>query len=505
MRQSKLIKSLFSVGGVLIIVKLFGFVKQMVIASAFGANAETDLINISYGFIGNVQYLLVQVLLTSVVSIYINVKSKDKNSAGRFAGETFQVATFAAGVASVIIFLFASPIARFLAPSYMDELSRQLSNYLRIFSPLLILFAWIAVFHALLNANKRFIPGQLEGLYQSVILIFVASLFPAWLGVDSLTAGYWLYALFTVVVLGYQAHGYFKKSKGNPFASPHIKMLLTMMGPLLIGYGAVYINQMVDKILVSGLESGTITAMSYASVIVNLMGTLIASMCSVLYAHMAEYIAQKEENKVTQLAERSALLLTVVLLPITIITVGSAKDLVSLLYGRGAFGEREISMTAVALMGYGLYFIPLAWREIYSRLQYSCQDSKRPTINSVAGIVVNIVLSIALCPILGVFGVTFASSISVLVIGILNMISAKRDMPLLSFRQIFCAVPYLLTGGVLSALVLCACENWFSKYAIFVRLCISTVLVFGSYCIVISPLLYKLGIFRYILKKGKGG
>lgn len=503
MKQSRLLHSMLSVGGVLILVKALGFVKQMVIAAAFGANVETDLINISYGFIGDIQYLLVQVLLTSVVSIYISIKEKDEILAGKFAGATFQVATLAAGATSVCVFLLSSPIAHFLAPSYSEELSQQLSTYLRIFSPLLILFVWMAVFNALLNANKRFIPGQLEGLYQSVILIVMASLFPVWLGVESLTVGYWLYALFTVVILGCQAHSYFKKSRGNPFNSPHIKSLFTMMGPLLIGYGAVYVNQMVDKILVSGLESGTITAMSYASVIVNLVGTLISSLSSVLYAHMAEYIAQRREDQVTQLVERSALLSTICLLPVTIITVGSANDLVSLLYGRGAFGEKEIAMTAVALMGYGLYFIPLAWREIYSRLQYSCQDSRRPTINSVIGIIINIALSIFFCPILGVFGVTFASSISVLVIGILNMISAKRDMPLLSFRAIYCAIPYLIVGGAVSVLVLVFCKSWLAEYFVFVRLCITSALVFIAYGIVIAPVLYKVGILRFIMKNDK--
>ena len=64
--QSRLLKNILSVSGVLILVKALGFFKQMVIAGIFGANAETDLINLSYGFIGDIQYLLVQVMLTAV-------------------------------------------------------------------------------------------------------------------------------------------------------------------------------------------------------------------------------------------------------------------------------------------------------------------------------------------------------------------------------------------------------------------------------------------------------
>ena len=77
-------------------------------------------------------------------------------------------------------------ISKLLAPSYSQELSSQLGGYIRLFSPILIPLVWMAVFHALLNSNKRFIPGQLEGLYQSVILVIVIILGAPYLGVDSL-------------------------------------------------------------------------------------------------------------------------------------------------------------------------------------------------------------------------------------------------------------------------------------------------------------------------------
>lgn len=83
-------------------------------------------------------------------------------------------------------------------------------------------------------------------------------------------------------------------------------------------------------------------------------------------------------------------------------------------------------MTAQALMGYSLSFIPLALREVYSRVQYGYQDSKHPAVNSVIGIACNVTLSILLCRKFGVFGVTLASSVATLVIGMLNVQSARR-------------------------------------------------------------------------------
>ena len=93
------------------------------------------------------------------------------------------------------------------------------------------------------------------------------------------------------------------------------------------------------------------------------------------------------------------------------IAVSQAEDIVLLIYGRGAFDAEAAAMTAQALMGYSLSFIPLALREVYSRVQYGYQDSKHPAVNSVIGIACNVTLSILLCRKFGVFGVTLASSV----------------------------------------------------------------------------------------------
>ena len=110
MKQNRIARTLFSVSGLILLGKLMGFVKQMVVASAFGATIETDLINLSHGFIGNLQYLLVQSSVTSVVSIYIHMESKREEDARRFAGDAVRaLALISAEIAVDIIKQMDSP------------------------------------------------------------------------------------------------------------------------------------------------------------------------------------------------------------------------------------------------------------------------------------------------------------------------------------------------------------------------------------------------------------
>ena len=72
MKQNRIVKLLFSMTGLIIASKLLGFFKQILTASIFGATLETDIINLSQDFTGNIQYLLVQTLLTAMVAVYIH-------------------------------------------------------------------------------------------------------------------------------------------------------------------------------------------------------------------------------------------------------------------------------------------------------------------------------------------------------------------------------------------------------------------------------------------------
>ncbi len=66
-RRWGIVGSMVSVGGVLILIKILGFVRQMVVATVFGATADTDLVTLSQSFVGNAQYVLTQALLTAMV------------------------------------------------------------------------------------------------------------------------------------------------------------------------------------------------------------------------------------------------------------------------------------------------------------------------------------------------------------------------------------------------------------------------------------------------------
>lgn len=461
-------------------------------AGSFGATLETDLISLSEGFIGNTQYVLVHVLLTSVSSIYIHIKTVDEMEAKRFAVDTGKVFSIISGAAVLLILLFAPVLAKFIAPSYTQEISSALAGYLRLFSPTLILFTFGAIFNALLSANKRFIPGQLAGIIQSLILIILVLTLKPVLGVNVLTLGFIAYVVVNTLFLGIVSKPYWRLASGNPFKSSAVKRLLKMSGPLFIGYSMVYVNQMVGKILVSGLEAGTVTAMEYASVLSNLVSTIVTSFCGILAPYITQHVANKQEKAAADMVIRAANIMILGFLPITILTVICSADVVSIVFGRGAFNEENVKVAAYALSGYAISFVPLVLRDLYGHIQYSYQNSKTPMINSSIGIVANIVLSIMLCPIYGVWGVTFASSISVIICGILHIITARKCNRHLQLLPLVRPLPLLIVGGAVCAVI----AIWIQRSGLLtsplLRFGLATVASGAAYLLIVSPVLIRL-------------
>ena len=481
-----------SVTLIVLVSKVAGFIKQMVTASAFGATAETDVVFLAEGVIGNIQYVLVQVLLTAFTATYIHSKAEDEKRAKQFAMDSAKSFSLIAAILTLLVLIGAPVISRVIAPSYSAEQSAELAGYLRLFAPALVCFVWLAISHALLNANRRFIPGELIGINQSVILIALVVLFGAVWGVKILAIGFCLYTVWNTLYLIFVSRGYWGRAAGNPFGNPAVQRLLKMSGPLLLGYSMVYINQQVDKILSSGLLAGTVTAMGYAAVLSNLVGTFITTFCSILFTYVTTHISKGDDEGAGKLTVNASVLLSAGFLPISILTILCAEDVVAIVYGHGAFDAESVKVASMALVGYGYMFVPLVFRELFSRFQYGYQQSRRPMINSTFGILLNIALSIILCRFCGVLGITFASSVSVMLCGVLNTLTARKCNPSLTFGPLLRRVPVMIIAGIVCGLVAHWCRLALMAQAPLVRFLLTSLAGGVVYCSISAPCLIKL-------------
>lgn len=488
--QKGVFKAFVSVSGLIVVDKIIGFIKQVIVASTFGATTETDIINLSQNAISDIQYILSQTLITAFVSIYIHTQQGVEGSVQKsrlFVGDAIKTFVSLSLMISIILFFTSNIIARILAPSYSLALSNSLSQHIRVYSLIICLFTLCCIFRAVLSANKNFVPEQFVSFNQSVVTIVITLFFSSIWGAQSLVVSFFVSTILNTIFLGLLCRNQITIAVSNPIKNRNVVNLFRMIGPLLFGYSLIYINQMVDRMLVSGLGVGVITALSYGSVLSNLITTFITTFCTIIFSYIASEVSASNYKSASSIVGISIKTLSVLFMPISITFVICSQEIVSIVFGHGAFDTSAVTSASLALKGYSIMFVPVVFREIYSRYQYAFQDSKSPTINGSIGIIGNIILSVVLCRMWGVYGVALATSLSVLISAILNMFSARKITKDLSyaFLRIFgikflFAIILSTAFGLVVFHSLSAVNNYFRLCAVFISCTIFFVFIFGK-------------------------
>lgn len=458
--KTNIFNAIFSVTTIVLVVKIIGFLKQIITAYVFGTTIETDLISLSQGLIGEFDFFITHALITALTAIYIKNKENEEESKDIVSG-VFKIFVPISLVFSTVFF-FASPLfAKLIAPSYDDTLQTRLSTYIKIFAPLVVLQILISISSAVLTANKRFLWQQLIGLNQSIFIISIVLIFQEQLGIWTLVIGFCAAAIFNVFFTGIPAKKYWSINiRNNPFKNTNVVSILKMMLPLLIGYAMIYINQIVDKILSSGLEDGSVTALSYSSILINLVLTFVTSILSVFFVYITSNISKNNHEKASDLVMNATILLISIFLPISLLICLCNEDVVTIVYMRGAFNERGVYLTSQALLGYGICIVPYCIRELFARYLYGYEDSKHPMINSCIGILINIVISIVLSQYIGILGIAIGSSISDIVCAILNVVVSKKKTRIKMLVPLLKSSPFFVIE-----VLICIAAFLIGKYA----------------------------------------
>lgn len=437
--------------------KLLGFVRQMIIASSFGSNTNTDIFFVSSEFMLGLSGALLASLTSALVTIYIDTATnKSRQAANAVASKMLTLFLLASTIFIILINLFAPGIASILAPAYNAVDLVQLTKYLRLFSVVFIFTAFQSIYAAVLNANNSFVPGKLYGIVYNPIAIIFVLIFGARFGTGALVFAFLIANIGQTLLLKLLCGKVFSFHPSIDFKDKTIQHLIILSLPLLLSNVFVQLNGVIDKSICSILGEGIASNYSYANTLEQFVtATITISISIVLLSKYASYVAQGNTKMVIKTFRESLGGLIILLTPITIIACVMANEIVGIVYMRGEFNQVAATSTAHALIGFSLGFVPVAIREMYVRLHFAYQDTKMPMIANIAAVVVNAVLSFALAKFIGILGISLATSISVfLTVAMLNR-SAKKYIPDFKFFSIcplLIKVAVAATAAVFAAL-----------------------------------------------------
>ena len=234
--------------------------------------------------------------------------------------------------------------------------------------------------------------------------------------------------------------------------------LCLQAAPIFFGNAICELNQLVDKSLLSGMETGSVTAVSYASVLYQFASNLISiPMTTIIYTELAESFAAGKKEEGGAKLEKGIHISLFFCIPLSLFVMIAANLVVEITYGRGAFDAQAVAMTSEGLRYYGLCFLAYCLNALLFRACYSLNDTMLPMKVGLGTVSLNIVLSIILAHFMGLKGVVLATAIANTLTCLVTLYIFNRTKLTIHLRRFIRPV---LTIGVSSIVGLGACMLW---------------------------------------------
>ena len=216
----------------------------------------------------------------------------------------------------------------------------------------------------------------------------------------------------------------------------------------------------VDMKVASSLGDGAVSALDFAQKIIVFANTAITTaIVSVMYPLMANKLNEGDNEGFVVYLSKSVSIIALLLIPISFGFILLNKEVISIFYERGNFTASDVGLTSLAFLGYSLVLPFTGVRDILNSSLFSMQKTKVTTMNGVIGVIVNIILSITLSKIYGVFGVAMASTISSIVTAVLLFISTRRLVGNFDVVPMIIKLLKILLAAIMMLFVLVALNN----------------------------------------------
>ena len=394
--------------------KALGYVRQMVIASYFGARYFTDAF-----FLAQLIPLLgagffINALPLVFVPLYTQERKKDKEASERFASAVFWGINFFVLFFSSVIFFASAPITKLVAPGFNGEELELTRRFLIFLLPLFLFQALSGFFTSYLQAQRHFFFPAFVGSLPNIPIIFFIVLFAHKMPFQSLVWSFSIgYFLQCITLLLVAIHFGFNPFLSFDFLQPLVKRLLILILPVVIGSSLSYIDMLIARAVASSLGEGIISALNYAYSLMEVpLGLMAGSIAIAVFPFMSSK-PSVDRKALTKETMRGLYASWLVALPIGVIFFVLSQPIIRIMFERGAFTPQATKITANMLAFFSLGIPAMTAWQIATRTFYSLKDSITPLKVGFIQIGIEISLLLTLPKLVGYKGLPLATAISI--------------------------------------------------------------------------------------------
>ncbi len=468
MASMNLLRALATVSGMTLLSRILGFVRDFVVARAFGAGVETDAFFVAFRLPNLLRRMFAEGAFSQA---FVPILAEYKNKRGE--EETHRLVNHVASALGLAVLLvsilgtIASPLIIYAtAPGFSADASKfELTVQLtRITFPYIFFMSLVALAGGVLNTWSRFAIPAFTPVLLNLSFIGMALLAAPYFDPPVLALG-WAVFIGGLAQLALQLRplaniGMLPRFSLD-FSDPGVRRILKLMAPAILGVSVGQISLLINTVFASFLPSGSVSWLYYADRLMEFpAGMLGVALGTILLPSLSKMHADKNPVEFSSLLDWGLRLTLMLTLPAALGLALLAVPLVTTLFHHGAFGVSDVYQTRTALVAYSIGLAGLILVKVLAPAFYARQDIRTPVKFALITLTVTQLMNLVFIGPLQHAGLALS-------IGLASCVNAGMLYFGLRKRGIYQPQPgwAVFTGKLLVAMVVLGVAVWFSAGA----------------------------------------
>lgn len=489
--------------------KIFGLLRQVAIAAAFGNGTAYGAYNFAYVIPGFLLILLGGIngpFHSAIVSV---LAKRDRREVATIIDSITTIVTGFLLLVTIALVIFAGPLMHLVAPGLFvpesDLLAKGITpeaiqnlkitkdiaiQQFQIMAPMAVLAGLVGIGFGALNASDTYWLPSVSPIFSSLtVLIGIGGL--VWtmgnkilLPENAMLGGAvlaWSTLAGAVMQWLVQLPVQIKSGMGGfklrfDFQRPEVKEVMKIMVPATFSSGMLQINVWTDLFFASFIPNAAaeVSAMGYAGLLVQTpLGILSNVILVPLFPVLSKLTDPENLDELKQRIRQGLMLTALTMLPLSALMVALALPISQVVYERYAFDTEASQLTATVLMAYSVGMFVYLGRDVLVRVFYALGDGDTPFKISIVNIFLNGLFDYLLVQKFGASGLVLATvAVNVISMIVMMYVLDRRlnGMPLKSWSITILGlvIASVIAGGISWGLYYVMSQN-FANMSVIMR------------------------------------
>jgi putative peptidoglycan lipid II flippase len=514
-------KSIANIAGIVavatLISKVFGLVRQVALAAAFGNGVPVEAFTYAYAIPGFLLILLGGMngpFHSAIVSVL--AKQQDKSETVAIVETVTTIVGIILLGVSIAIFCFSSQLIDLTAPQLLQRsdvvagaLVRQSAiEQLQIMSGMAVLAGFIGIgFGTLSSADFYWLPSISPLLTSSATIIGVGVMAMylksgIMLRENALLGGRVLAGTFLVgAILQWLLQVVTQWKAGLGTIKPRfewrrqgVKDVFKVLGPATFSSSTYQINLFIDNGFASGI-AGAASAMSYSGLLVLTPLGIISNV--VLVSLLPEFSRLADPQNWPQLKDRirqGLVMSAIAVMPLSAMMMALSLPIVKVVYQNGAFTAQDARLVGSILIASSLGMFIFLARDVLIRVFYGLGDGGTPFKISLVNIFFNFLFDYLLWKPFGAAGITLSTVCINLISFVVMLFLLNRRLQGLPWRGFLPLVSVFIASAVAGGATCAVSYSWEqfipvgNKFTLLLQLALSGAIGLSVFATIVSQL-----------------